>query len=170
MRFSALGFFYESVYPKPLSIPFWENSRGFCHTSGKWKNLLSEKFFYYFFRTPLCSRINIQINFSLQVHFKMSAVWYCSPLFATSINNTSGTGGKICRQCRSYGWLIGHQCSWHWCCTFICEYLREFSKKFKMHLLLFSEGLWERQFMKKSWSKKSRATVPLNFKHYVNCT
>jgi hypothetical protein len=40
--------------------------------------------------------------------------------FATGINNTSETGGKICRRCR---W---HRCCWYRWSTLSCEYLREF--------------------------------------------
>ncbi len=63
--------------------------------------------------------------------------------FATGVNNTSGTGGKICRQCRWYRchwhrWQICHRCRWHRWCTLICEYLREFLKKFETVLIKFS--------------------------------
>ncbi len=82
------------------------------------------------------SRVITYINFCLQVHFKVSAAWYCShyltPVsivdtrgkFATGINNTSCTGGKICRRCRWLQW-----CRWHRGCTLTCEYLREFCEK-----------------------------------------
>ncbi len=50
--------------------------------------------------------------------------------FATGVNNTRRTGGKICRRCR-----------WHRWCTLICEYLCKFSKKFEMILILLS-GAW----------------------------
>ncbi len=33
--------------------------------------------------------------------------------FATGINNTSETGGKICRRCRWYRWQICHRCRWY---------------------------------------------------------
>ncbi len=86
-------FFYESVSPKPpdLSIPLGP-LRIFLKISGdirssrcitgvvRWhrrqmKKNFNQKSLNYFFGTPLCSRINIKINFFLQVHFKMSAVW-----------------------------------------------------------------------------------------------
>ncbi len=47
--------------------------------------------------------------------------------FATGINNTSKTGGKICRQCCWYRW-----------CTLTCEYLCEFLKNFKTVLMEYS--------------------------------
>jgi hypothetical protein len=46
--------------------------------------------------------------------------------FATGVNNTRGTGGKIC----------------HRWCTLTCEYFREFSKKFEILMLL--SGAWGR--------------------------
>jgi hypothetical protein len=56
--------------------------------------------------------------------------------FATGINNTSETGGKI------------------------CEYFREFSKKFEMVLMGYS-GAGGKLIHEKTRSKKSRDTVPL---------
>jgi hypothetical protein len=54
--------------------------------------------------------------------------------FATDINNTSSTCGKICRRCRFI------PVPW---CTLTCEYLCKFSKKFAITLMLF-QGLGER--------------------------
>jgi hypothetical protein len=48
-------------------------------------------------------------------------------------------------------------------CVLTCEYLREFSKKIELTIMLFS-GTWGRWFMKKPESKKSRDTVPLRGK------
>ncbi len=45
-------------------------------------------------------------------------------------------------------------------CTLSCEYLREFSKKFKTDLIVHS-GVWGKLIHKKTWSRKSRGTVPL---------
>ncbi len=47
-------------------------------TGGKWQKIFKLKNFNYLVWTPLGSRVNIYINFCLQVHFKMSAAWYCS--------------------------------------------------------------------------------------------
>ncbi len=102
--------------------------------------------------------------------------------FAASINNTSETGGKICRQCRWYrgqfcprcrwyrrqfcrrchwqGWQICHRCRWYRWCTLTCEYLRKFSKKFET-ALWNTLGLGGNWFMKNTRGKKSRDTVPL---------
>ncbi len=49
---------------------------------------------------------------------------------------------------------------WHRWLT--CEYLREFSKKFELTLMLFS-GAWGKVIHEKTLSKKSRDTVPLSY-------
>ncbi len=91
--FRLLVFFHESVSPKPLSIPLGpfrivskiggdiHSSRlttGVVDTTGHWKN---QKIFNNFVGTPLDSRVNIYIHFCFQVHFKVSAAWYCSHCF-----------------------------------------------------------------------------------------
>ncbi len=60
---------------------------------------------------PLGSRVNIYINLCLQVHFKVSAAWYCShylpPVSTTPVANlppVSLIWLAICRRCRWYGW------------------------------------------------------------------
>ncbi len=89
------------------------------------EKIFNQKNFNYFVWTPLGSRVNININFCLQVLFKESAAWYFSIFchrcrwyrwqfaagivdtggkFAAGINNTSETGGKICRRCHWYRW------------------------------------------------------------------
>jgi hypothetical protein len=129
------------------------------------EKIFNQKNFNNFIWSPLGSRGNIYINFCLQVHFQVSAAWYCSnylpPVsmtwwqifrrcrwyrwqFATGVNNTRGTGGKICRRCLWYRWQICrrcHRCRWHWWWTLTCEYLREFSQKFEMIQRLLS-GAW----------------------------
>ncbi len=107
------------------------------------KKLQSEKFSLFLLDTLGYSRVSIQINFFLQVHFKLSTIWYCSHCFppvlltlmanlppasstvganfaagivdngskfATGINNTSGTGGKICRRFCCNQWQICYRC------------------------------------------------------------
>ncbi len=92
------------------------------------EKIFNQKKFNNFVGTPLDSRVNIYINFYLQVHFKVSAAdivpivchrcrWHWQQIivdtggkFATGINNTSETGGKICRRCPWYRW-----------CTLTCE-------------------------------------------------
>ncbi len=48
----------------------------------------------------------------------------------------------------------------HWC-TLSCEYLRKFSKKIETALMIYSVA-WGKLFMKKTRSRKSRDTGPLN--------
>jgi hypothetical protein len=80
------------------------------------------------------------------------------PLFATGINNTSGSSAKICRRCRGK-FTIGvvdtgskfatSVVEW---CTLTCEYLRKFSKKFEITLLLFSgKMIHEKNLKRKIW-------------------
>ncbi len=80
----------------------------------------------------------------------------------TGFNNTSKTSGKICCRCC--------RCRWYGWCTLTCEYLCEFSKKFET-VLGGNSGAGGNWFMKKTRSKKSRDTVPLNVenrKHLEN--
>ncbi len=108
------------------------------------EKIIKEKNFNNFVWAPLGSKVNIYINFCLQVHFKVSAGWNCShylpqvsltpvanlppvsliPVaicvvdtggkFAAGVNSTRGTGGKIWRRCRWYRWLICCRCRWYW--------------------------------------------------------
>ena len=80
------------------------------------KKIFNQKNFKILVGTLLDSRVILYIHFCLQVHFKVSAAWYCShwlpPVTTTlvklvaklppGINNTNETGGKICRRCRSH--------------------------------------------------------------------
>jgi hypothetical protein len=99
-------FFHESVSPKHLSIPLWpvriffENSRSYSRLKvhhrcqrHRWqmeKNF-KQKNFNNFVWAPMGSRVNKNINFCLQVHFKVSAAWYCShylpPVSTTQVAN-----------------------------------------------------------------------------------
>ncbi len=100
--------------------------------------------------------------------------------FSNSSNNTSSTGGKICRWCCWYRWQICHWCSWHWgqiCCwcrwylwcTLTCEYLNEFLKKFEMTLMLhvFSGG-WGMMIHELNLKQKNCDTVPLSKEYYTH--
>ncbi len=202
--FSWISFPQASEYTITAISNFFENSWRYSrlkvHHRCRWHRWQMEKIFKHkdfsnFIWAPLGSRVNKYINFCLQVHFKVSAAWYCphylppvsaTPVanlppvslipvaichrrrwhrwqifrrcrwhwwqiccrrcqrrrwqIATGVNNTSGTGGKICRRCRGYRWQICHRCHWHRWCTLTCEYLREFSKKFEMTQMLFSEA------------------------------
>ncbi len=93
--------------------------------------------------------------------------------FATSINNNSGIGIKICRRCRWHLFQICHRCRWYQWCTLTCEYLREFSKKNEITLELFigwGKNSWHCPFDKYEnlyeiwgcyvWFGKPRALLP----------
>jgi hypothetical protein len=63
--------------------------------------------------------------------------------------------------------IICHRRRWYRWCTFTFEYLREFSEKNRNDPNVIFGGLGEgRWFMKKTWAKKSRDTVCLNFTFY----
>ncbi len=89
--------------------------------------------------------------------------WISSPkpMSIPLVNNTSGTGGKICRQSRWYRWQICRRCRWNWWCTLTCEYLREFPKKFEMTLMLFS-GAWGKAIHEKNLKQKISWHCPFN--------
>ncbi len=87
---------------------------------------------------------------------------------ATGVNNTRGTGGKICHRCRWYRchwhrWQICHRCRWHRWCTLTCKYLREFSKKFEMILMLLS-GAWGKVIHEKNLKQKISWHCPFKLK------
>ncbi len=86
-RFSTSGFFSLIRFPQApeytiRAVSNFFKSRGDIHSSrcttgvvdagGKWKKVFKLKYFNYFVRTPLGSRVNIDLKFCLQVHFKMS--------------------------------------------------------------------------------------------------
>jgi hypothetical protein len=52
----------------------------FCQASDTWQmeKIFKQKNFNNLVWAPLGSRVNIYLNFCLQVHFKVSASWYCS--------------------------------------------------------------------------------------------
>ncbi len=55
---------------------------------------------------------------------------------------------------------ICHRCRWHRWCTMSREYLREFSKKFEMAVMVYSDA-WGKLIHEKNRSRKSRDTVPI---------
>ncbi len=138
-------FFYESASPTPLSKPLGrfrkKNSRRYSqlkvHHRGRWHRWQMKKSsirsFNYFFGIPLWSRI-IQRNFSLKFTVRC---------------HQSDIVPIICRRCRWYRW-----------CTFTCAYLREYSKKCKMTLMLFS-GAWGKMIHERTWRKKTLVTLSL---------
>ncbi len=121
------------------------------------EKIFNQKNFNNFVWSPLGSRRNICINFCLQVHFQVSAAWYCSH-YLPPVSTTQGelvakfaagvvdTGGKFAAGVVDTGGnlppvSICHRCCWHRWCTLTCEYLREFSKTFEMILMSLS-GAW----------------------------
>ncbi len=137
--FLLLVFFFNQ-FPPSLWLyhsNFFKNSRRYsqlkvCHRcqGHRWQmeKTFKQKNFNNFVLTPLGSRVNIYINLCLQVHFKVSAAWYCCHYLPPvslipvvichrrrwhrwqicrryrwhRINNTSENGVNICRRCRWY--------------------------------------------------------------------
>ncbi len=84
--FSWISFPQVSDYTVRVVSNLFENSRRYsqlkvCHRCQRhrWQmeKTFKQKNFNNFVWTPLGSRVNIYINFCLQVHFKVSAAWYC---------------------------------------------------------------------------------------------
>ncbi len=102
MRFLTSGFIHESVSPKPLSIPvgpfqIFPKIRGDI-LSSKWttgvrwhrwqmEKIFNQKNFNYLVWTPLGRRVNIYINFCLQVHLRDSVTrFFVSGFFLESVS------------------------------------------------------------------------------------
>ncbi len=107
------GFFHESVSPKPLSIPLKQfqmfpkihrdirsPSCTTCiiNTSGKWRKSSMRKVLTVLFVHLWVVELTYRYIFSFK--------WYCFPLFATGINDTIGTIGKIYCRCCWYRWQM----------------------------------------------------------------
>ena len=84
--FSWISFPQASDYNIRAVSNFFENSRRYsqlkvCHRCQRhrWQmaKTFKQKNFNNFVWTPVGSRVNIYIHFCLQVHFKVSAAWYC---------------------------------------------------------------------------------------------
>ncbi len=85
--FSWISFPLAPEYSIKTVSNFSENSRSYsqlklCHRCQRhrWRmeKIFNQKNFNNFVWSPLGSRGNIYINFCLQVHFQVSAAWYCS--------------------------------------------------------------------------------------------
>ncbi len=98
--FSWINFPQASDYTIRVVSNFFENSRRYsqlkvCHRCQRhrWQmeKTFKQKNFNNFVWTPLGSSVNIYINFCLQVHFKVSAAWYCChylpPVLKTPVAN-----------------------------------------------------------------------------------
>ncbi len=67
---------------------------------------------------------------------------------------------KIYRRCRWHRWTVFRRCRLHRRSTLICEYLREFSKKFKTAPMEYLWA-WGALIHEKTWARKSRVRLPL---------
>ncbi len=155
---------------------FFENLRRYsqlkvCHRCQQhwWQmeKIFNQNNFNNFVWSPLGSRGNLYIKFCLQVHFQVSAAWYCShylpPVSITPVANlqpVSFIPAAICHRCHWHRWQICHRCRWHRWCTLTCEYLREFLKKFEMILRLLS-GTWGKVIHEKKPEAKNLVTLSL---------
>ncbi len=94
---------------------FLENSRRYsqlkvCHQCQRhrWQmeKIFSQKNFNNFVWSPLDCRGNIYINFCLQVHFQVSAAWYCShylpPVSLINLPPVSLTPWQTCHRCQQH--------------------------------------------------------------------
>ncbi len=109
--FSWINFHQAPEYTIMAISNFFENSWRYLrlkvHHRCPWRQwqmekIINQKSFNYFVWTSLGSRVNININFCLQVHFKDSAAWYCflilPPVLMTPAANLP---------------LVS--CRWYWC-------------------------------------------------------
>ncbi len=78
------------------------------------EKIFNQKNFNYFVWTPLGSRVNIYLNFCLQVHFKVSAAWYyCHYAYLPPVSLITVA------ICHRRHW---HRCHWrHWYRWQICQ-------------------------------------------------
>ncbi len=150
--FNSWFFFHESVSPSTWvyhygPFKFFENSRLKVHHRWQTEKIFNQKNFIYLVWTHLGSRVNICIHFCLQVHFKVSATWYCSHFLppvslkpVTNLPPVSTTLAKMVAKFAAGVIYIGGKFAvgvvdtggapW--------EYLREFSKKFEAALMEYS--------------------------------
>ncbi len=127
--FSWISFPQASDYTIRAVSNFFENSRRYsqlkvCHRC-RWhwwqmEKTFKQKYFNIFVWTPLGSRVNIYINFCLQVHFKVSGAWYCChylpPVSLTPVANlprVSLIPVTICHRRRWHRWQICCLYRWH---------------------------------------------------------
>ncbi len=103
--FSRISFPQAPEYTIRVVSNFFENSRRYsqlkvCHR-GQMQKIFNHKSFHYLVWTPVWSIVNLWKHFC-QVHFKVSAAWYCfhylPPVSLTPVANL--------RRCRWYRWQI----------------------------------------------------------------
>ncbi len=68
---------------------------------------------------------------------------------------------QICRWCHWYRRQFCRWCRWYWCCTWLAEYLHEFSKKFEMVLMGYS-GAGGKLIHEKNQKQKISWHCPFN--------
>ncbi len=116
--FSWISFPQAPEYTNRAVWNFLENSRRYsqlkvhhgCHWH-RWQMAKNFKLknFNYFVWIPLGSRVNIYINFCLQVQFKMTAAWYCNHYLPPA----SLIPVAICHRRRWHQWQICRRYRWH---------------------------------------------------------
>ncbi len=127
--FSWTSFPQASDYTMRAVSNFSKNSRRYsqlkvCHRCQRhqWQieKTFKQKNFNNFVWTHLGSRVNIYINFCLQVHFKVSTAWYCCqylpPVSTTPAANlppVSLIPVAICHRRRWHRWQICCRYRWH---------------------------------------------------------
>ncbi len=123
--FSWISFPQASEYTSTAFTNFFANSRRYSRLKvhhrcqRHWwqiEKIFKQKNCNNFVWAPLGSRVTIYINFCLQVHFKVSAAWYCShylpPVSTTPAANLPPVSlipvanPAICRRCLWYQWQI----------------------------------------------------------------
>ncbi len=96
-------------------------------------------------------QVSIKINFFLQVHFTLSAVWYCSHCLPRVPTTLAELVGTFCCQ-RSWQWRqICHRCRWYRWCTLTCA--ANFRKNLKWPYCYFQreDNSWKKLKRKISW-------------------
>ncbi len=122
-------FFSSIIFP-----PAPENSRRYSQLKvdhrcqrHRWqmRKIFNQKNFNDFVGTPLDSRVNTYIHFCLQVHFKVSAAWYCCHYLPPVSTTLVKLLAKICRRCRWYRQQFCHRCHWRrWQICHRCRWYR----------------------------------------------
>ncbi len=113
MRFSTSGFPPSTWVYQNISNFFEKWSRRYSrfkvHHRWQMEKIFNQKNFNYFDWTPLGSRVNININFCLQIHFKVSAAWYCCqylpPVSLTPVANLPTMSLIPVPICSHYRWF-----------------------------------------------------------------
>ncbi len=118
--FSWISFPQASEYTTTAISNFFENSQRYSRLKvhhrcqrHRWQieKIFKQKNFNNFVWATLGSRFNIYINFCLQVHFKVSAAWYCSHYLPPAIRHRRRWHQRqICRRYCWHRWQICHRC------------------------------------------------------------